>query len=54
MLPEDEGLGLVGVRADAHAVDGQESVGERKGGALIAVDEGMDLRHALPGRGGRC
>jgi hypothetical protein len=26
---------------------------ERKGGALIAVDEEMDLRHALPERSGR-
>jgi hypothetical protein len=47
----DEDVGLLGVRREACAVDGEKSIRRGESRPLVSVDEGMVLREALPERG---
>src|SRR5207247_7840509 len=48
----DKNVGLFGVRCESQAVDGKKSIHGGKSRSLVAIDEGMILRQALPERGG--
>jgi len=48
----DESLCLLSVRRQPGAVDGEKGIHGRESRALVAVDEGVVLRQALPKRGG--
>jgi hypothetical protein len=49
--PGDEGIGVLGIRRQLRAVDGQKRIGGGKSRSLVAVDERMVLGQALPKRG---
>ena len=48
----DESVRLLGIRRETRAVDGEKCIRGGESRALVAVDEGMVLREALPERGG--
>jgi hypothetical protein len=49
---DNDSSGGVCLGGDAQAIDGEECVGHGESGELVAVDDGMILRQALPERGG--
>ena len=48
----NENIGLLGIRRETRAVDGQKSVRGGESSPLVAVNKRMVLREALPERGG--
>ncbi len=48
----DENVGLLGVRREVRAVDGQKRIRRRESSPLVTVNERMVLREAFPKTGG--
>jgi hypothetical protein len=48
MQADDAGKGLHSINIYTSAIDRQQRVGDRKGRAIFAVNNQMDLRQALP------